>query len=131
MDVWMGPADKPEEWVYVRSFNVGLGAAESETPVGTFIVKKGSKLVDPPWTHPKTGEHFNGGDPKNPLGHFWVGLEGTGESTSFAGYGIHGTIEPESIGQRRSMGCVRLVDADIALVYELMGESLSTVKIVP
>jgi lipoprotein-anchoring transpeptidase ErfK/SrfK len=131
LDVWMGPADKPEQWVYVRSFSVGLGAAESETPMGTFVVKKGSKLVNPPWTHPKTGEHFEGGSATNPLGKFWIGLEGTGESASYAGYGIHGTIEPDSIGERRSMGCVRLADADIALMYELMGESLSTVRIVP
>jgi hypothetical protein len=131
LDVWMGPIDKPEQWVYVRSFGVGLGAADSETPIGTFVVKKGSKLVNPPWTHPKTGEHFEGGSARNPLGKFWIGLEGTGESSAYAGYGIHGTIEPDSIGQRRSMGCVRLADADIALMYELMGERLSTVQIVP
>ena len=34
-----------------------------------------------------------------------------------------------SIGQQRSMGCVRMGADDIALMFELMGETLSTVKI--
>src|SRR6185436_17727701 len=61
-DLWIGPTEQPQQWVYVRSFTVGLGE-QGSTPVGTFIVKKGSKLVNPPWTNPRTGEHFEGGDP--------------------------------------------------------------------
>jgi LysM repeat protein len=130
LDLWLGPADQPEQWVFVRSFPVGLGEGGS-TPTGTFVVKKGSKLQNPPWTNPRTGEHFGGHDPKNPIGKFWIGLEGTGDSAAFTGYGLHGTIDPGSIGQQRSMGCVRMGEADIALMFELMGESLSTVRITP
>jgi hypothetical protein len=130
LDVWMGPTSSPEQWVYVRSLQVGLGEKGS-TPIGNYIVKKGSKLVNPPWVNPRTGERFDGGDPKNPIGKFWVGLEGVGDSAPFVGYGIHGTIDPESVGQERSMGCVRMAAEDIALVFELMGEQVSSVKIQP
>ncbi len=130
LDLYMGPGDKPAEWVYVRSFPVGLGEANG-TPVGTFIAKKGSKLVDPPWINPRTGERFEGKDPKNPIGHRWIGIEGLGESAQHTGYGLHGTIDPGSIGQQRSMGCVRMGKEDIELMYELVGEGVSVVKIVP
>jgi LysM repeat protein len=130
MDLYLGEGDNVDNWVYVRSFRVGLGE-QGSTPVGTFRPKKGSKLVDPPWINPRTGEKFAGGDPKNPIGKFWVGLEGVGDAAQFNGYGIHGTIDPESIGQQKSMGCVRMAAEDIALVFELMGEQASVVKIVP
>ena len=54
-----------------------------------------------------------------------------GEAAALEGYGIHGTIDPGSIGKSMSMGCVRLGDADVALVYELLGEGSSVVHIVP
>ena len=46
------------------------------------------------------------------------------------GYGIHGTIDPDSIGQMKSMGCVRLRHDDVALVYELLTDQASRVTIV-
>jgi LysM repeat protein len=130
LDLYMGAADKPAEWVFVRSFKVGLGEGNS-TPPGEFIVRRGSKLVNPHWVNPRTGEKFAADDPKNPIGEHWIGLEGLGQYSTITGYGIHGTIEPGSIGQQRSMGCVRLGTEDIALLYELLGEGVSTVKIQP
>src|SRR5262249_50702499 len=130
LDLYMGAPDQPDDWVFVRSFRVGLGASDG-TPLGTFVVKKGSKLVDPPWINPHSGEKFVGGDPKNPIGHRWIGLEGVGESAQHTGYGIHGTIDPDSIGQQRSMGCIRLGNDDIELMFELLGEQVSVVRIVP
>jgi hypothetical protein len=129
LDLYMGPPDKQSDWVYVRSFPVGLGEGNS-TPIGSFIVRKGSKLVNPPWTNPRTGEHFDAG-PTCPIGKYWIGLEGVGDAASSLGYGLHGTIDPESIGKQKSMGCVRLGTDDIALLYELLGETLSQVKIEP
>lgn len=130
MDVYMGPTDRPEEWVYVRSFAVGLGESDT-TPIGEFVVRRGSKLVNPHWVNPRTGQRFDANDPLNPIGEHWIGLEGLGPFASITGYGIHGTIEPGSIGQQRSMGCVRLGAEDVALVYELLGEGVSRVNIVP
>lgn len=49
----------------------------------------------------------------NLFGAFWLGL-------SFAGYGIHGTIEPSSIGQYRSHGCIRMHPEDILALFSLV-----------
>jgi LysM repeat protein len=129
-DIFAGSPDDPENWVFIRSFRVGLGENDS-TPLGNFIVKRANKAANPPWTNPRTGEHFDGTDPKNPIGKFWIGLEGLGSSSAATGYGLHGTIEPDSIGQQKSMGCIRMGNEDIALTYELLVEQVSVVKIVP
>ncbi|NBQ16587.1 MAG: hypothetical protein EBU31_18715 [Proteobacteria bacterium] len=50
---------------------------------------------------------------------------------NFEGYGIHGTIDDDSIGQQRSMGCVRMHAKDVELVYELLTEPNSTITIAP
>jgi lipoprotein-anchoring transpeptidase ErfK/SrfK len=36
-------------------------------------------------------------------------------------------VEPQSIGKQMSMGCVRLGDAEVQVVYELIGESSTIV----
>lgn len=118
-------------WIYIRSFRVGLGE-HGTTPLGTFVVRPRSKLINPSWKNPRTGEEFAADDPKNPIGEHWLGLEGLDEATkAFQGYGIHGTVEPESIGKEMSMGCVRLAADDVALVYEMLEEGISIVRIVP
>jgi hypothetical protein len=130
LDLYMGPPESEDQWLYIRSFPVGLGDGGS-TPTGTFVVRRNSKLINPDWTNPRTGEHFASNDPKNPIGNRWIGLDGIGDAAGYAGYGLHGTIEPESIGREMSMGCVRLADGDIELVYELLGEQVSVVIIEP
>jgi hypothetical protein len=126
MDLYMGSGS---DRVFVRSFKVGLGEYGA-TPEGEFVVKQNSKLVDPAWTNPRTGEFFASGDLKNPLGKFWIGLIGVSENIrDLETYGVHGTIDPESIGQLRSMGCVRMLDGDIAMVYEVLIEGISHVEI--
>lgn len=130
MDVWHGPPSDPSRWVYIRSFDVGLGEGDG-TPVGTFVVSA-NKLENPGWVNPRDGrERYEPNDPKNPIGEFWLGLDGVGASEGVSGYGIHGTIDPVSVGKNLSMGCVRLRDEDIALVYELLAERVSVVEIVP
>jgi len=115
------------ERVMVASFPCGVGTNDS-TPVGAFKVRTGSKLIDPEWSNPRTGEKFKSNDPKNPIGERWIGLQGTTpETAKFTGYGIHGTVEPQSIGKQMSMGCVRLGDAEVQVVYELIGESSTIV----
>ena len=115
------------ERIMVASFPCGVGTNDS-TPVGTFKVRTGSKLIDPEWSNPRTGEKFKSNDPKNPIGERWIGLQGTTpETAKFTGYGIHGTVEPQSIGKQMSMGCVRLGDAEVQVVYELIGESSAIV----
>ena len=126
IDVWLGEGD---EAIFVRSLPVGLGEFNS-TPQGAFRVRRGGKMKNPSWTNPRTGEQFGADDPKNPIGEYWIGLDGIDQNNlQERGFGIHGTIEPDSIGQDRSMGCVRLADADIALVYEMLTEANSVVLI--
>lgn len=127
-DLFLGDAD---ERVFVRSFDVGLGESNT-TPVGTFRVRPNSKLINPEWTNPRTGQRFAADDPKNPIGEYWIGLEGIDAvSKTFEAYGIHGTIEPNSIGGQMSMGCIRMRDEDIAIVYESLVENASVIEIRP
>ncbi len=129
LDLYHGPADAPGEWVYVRSFGVGLGEGDS-TPIGMFVVRPDSKLENPGWVNPRNpAEKFAPDDPENPIGEYWVGLDGLGDAAVYTGYGIHGTVDPGSIGAERSMGCVRLAADDVALIYELLGEGESLVRI--
>lgn len=129
LDLYAGSPDEPREWRYVRSFDVGLGAEDS-TPTGNFVIRKDSKLVNPHWVNPRTGERFSADDPNNPIGERWLGLEGLGESAALTAYGIHGTIDANSIGDQQSMGCVRLGADDVEIVYELLSEDISRVTIV-
>lgn len=127
MDVYMGDG---AERVYVRSFPVGLGEYDS-TPVGTFKVRPNSKLINPEWVNPRTGERFLPDDPMNPIGEHWIGLVGVSDGVrDLGGYGIHGTIEPDSIGRQASMGCIRMGADDVAVIYELLVEDHSTIEIV-
>lgn len=144
MDVYAGPTPSPSSvgtsglpdgaepgWMYICSFPVGLGE-KGVTPIANFTVKAGSKLVNPHWVNPRTGEKFDAADPKNPIGERWMGLEALDEqSKGFTGYGIHGTIDPGSIGREMSMGCVRMGSADVEIAYELLMDRVSVVKIVP
>ena len=123
-----GPEDEP---VYIRSFSVGVGQ-DNSTPEGSWIVRRAGKLANPGWTNPRTGKVYAPNDPQNPIGEYWIGLKGNDEKTrGLAGYGIHGTIEPDSIGQQVSMGCVRLQPQDIAMVYTLLTNGHSKVMINP
>jgi lipoprotein-anchoring transpeptidase ErfK/SrfK len=117
--------------VLVATYPVGLGEHNS-TPTGAFMLKPGSKLVNPEWRNPRTGEFFKADDPKNPIGERWIGLQGVDAGNSKAmSYGIHGTTDPASIGKQASMGCVRLKDADVEVIYEALTEPNSTIVIVP
>lgn len=128
LNIFMGEgADR----VMVASYAIGLGELNS-TPTGAFVVRPKSKLIDPEWRNPRTGEFFQSNDPKNPIGERWIGLMGIEpHNRNFEGYGIHGTIELDSIGQQKSMGCVRMLPGDVELVYEVITEPNSTVIIAP
>jgi LysM repeat protein len=119
VDLCMGAGS---DRVVMTSLPCGLGSANG-TPTGRFRVRPGSKLLNPEWTHPVTGQQFKADDALNPIGEHWLGIEGIEASnSSLAGYGMHGTIEPESIGRDMSLGCVRLVAEDIAIVWETLGD---------
>ena len=69
-------------------------------------------------------------DPKNPLGGYWMGLTGiAGNAVDKNSYGIHGTIEPDTVGKQASMGCIRLRHDDIAFLYDLLVDGKSKVVV--
>ncbi|MDA0295656.1 MAG: LysM peptidoglycan-binding domain-containing protein [Planctomycetota bacterium] len=108
---------------------VGLGEFDA-TPTGLFRVRVNSKLVNPHWINPRTREEFKPNDPANPIGEHWIGLEGIENANrDVDGYGIHGTIDPASIGNQMSMGCVRMLSDDVQLVYEVLTHQGSTIEI--
>ena len=94
---------------YVHRYRIGVGR-DLSTTVGEFTVQ--NKRENPMWHRPDGGI-VEADDPQNPLGEYWIGL---GEHI-----GIHGTIDPESIGQDTSQGCIHLVDGDISEIFNLLG----------
>jgi lipoprotein-anchoring transpeptidase ErfK/SrfK len=92
----------------VKIYNVSTGENNS-TPVGDFKIT--SKLTDPVW--------FNKGvvvppeSPANVLGSRWMGFD-------IPGYGIHGTVEPDKIGQQVTAGCVRMRNNEVEELYNLI-----------
>ncbi len=124
MNVFLG--DGPGR-ILVRQFPVGLGEDDG-TPRGTWKVK--NKLENPTYYPPRGGKIVTADDPQNPLGERWIGLEGVaGDAVGQQRYGIHGTIEPHSIGQNASLGCVRMHNADVESLYDLLVVGHSTITI--
>lgn len=105
---------------FVKEYRIGVGKDES-TPIGSFTVT--TKLTNPTWYNPEGGV-IAADDPANPLGEHWIGISGG------RGYGLHGTIEPETIGAATSRGCIRMLAGDIAEVYDFLVENHSRVTIV-
>ena len=93
---------------FVHCYPIGTGAHDG-TPSGEFKVEE--KLENPTWYNPDGGV-VDADDPENPLGEFWLGLGNH--------IGIHGTIDPDSIGKAVSRGCMHLNDGDIEEVFGLL-----------
>ena len=85
-----------------------MGKEETPTPTGEFVVL--SRQLNPDWTNPRTGKVIPYGHPDNELGDAWMAIEND-EWPKGAGYGLHGTKDPRTVGTRCSNGCVRLVNA--------------------
>ena len=81
----------------------------NSTPVGVFKVT--DKLVNPTWY--KAGAVVPPGSADNVLGTRWIGI-------TQKGYGIHGTTEPEKLGQQVTAGCVRLSNDEVEELYSLV-----------
>ena len=115
LQAWLGD-------VCVRSYPVAIGA-NNKTPEGTFNVK--NKLKNPPYQpqHKTVAEHRPGGAADNPLGTRWIDIGNH--------YGVHGTIDPASIGRDASEGCIRMHNKDVEEVFDLVVVGASKVTIRP
>ena len=104
----------------VATFPVGVGSDERPTPKGLMHITR--KKFQPTWYVPASiaADHRKKGDPLpaavppgplNPLGEHAFYL-------SQAGYLIHGTNKPASIGLRATNGCIRLYPEDIKRLFD-------------
>ncbi len=53
-----------------------------------------------------------------------------GDARGRTGFAIHGTKYPDQLGMAKSRGCIRLLDEDVKLVYDLLRPGVSQVVIV-
>lgn len=83
--------------VILRSYPVGLGG--DKTPEGVF------RITD---------------KVKSPNGHDDGDFGSRGMQLSDTDYAIHGTKEPRSIGEDRSLGCVRMLKADVEELFDMV-----------
>jgi LysM repeat protein len=128
IEIWQGEPYTTDA-LYVTSFKVGLGA-DNSTPTGKWLVQQGNKLKNPTYHSPRGEGVIVADDPKNPLGEYWLGLQGMdGQALGKTSYGIHGTIEPDSIGKMASHGCIRMLNEEVAIVFEMLVDGKSEVII--
>jgi lipoprotein-anchoring transpeptidase ErfK/SrfK len=99
-------------------FPVGVGR-RGKTWSG--IERIDGKYVQPAWqapteiwgNRPGTPPVIPGGSPQNPMGAAALTMRG-GE------YAIHGTNNPASIGGFVSSGCIRMHNADVVTLYQMV-----------
>lgn len=105
-----------------RLSKVGKVYRRTETPTGEFVVVR--KDSEPYWYPPAWLKREMGWPakyrvppgPQNPLGNRWISFWRPG----YEGYGIHGTIAPDLIGQAVSLGCVRMLNEDVEELFEMV-----------
>jgi lipoprotein-anchoring transpeptidase ErfK/SrfK len=97
----------------VAAYPVTVGSGQIPTPTGEWkvrgIVKFPTFRYDEKMLrHGERGKNFYilKPGPNNPVGVIWIAL-------NKRGIGIHGTDEPDTIGQSVSHGCIRLANWDI------------------
>lgn len=91
-----------------KTYSISTGENNS-TPVGIFTVV--NRMEDPVWY--KQGAIVPAESPDNILGSRWLGL-------SVKGYGIHGTTEPDTVGQQVTAGCIRMLNSDVEELYAII-----------
>jgi lipoprotein-anchoring transpeptidase ErfK/SrfK len=101
----------------VQKFKVGVGKPQFPTPTGRFTII--NTVKNPTWENPyeSPGRVKIKPGKDNPLGTRWMGFH------LYKGgvYGIHGTNNPQSVGQQSSHGCVRMTIAEAEYLYERIG----------
>lgn len=106
-----------ENGVVKAIYPVAVGKASTPSPTGTFTIV--THVINPTYYH--HGVVIPAG-PENPVGNRWMGL-------SVAGYGIHGTNAPRSIGKAASHGCIRMSRRDLDRLFAQVSKG-DTVEIV-
>jgi len=98
------------------SYPIGAPKGDARWSGETYV---SDKRVNPTWTptaemrreNPALPAYVPGGHPQNPLGFRAMYL---GQTT----YRIHGTDAPWTVGQEVSHGCIRMLNQDVADLYQ-------------
>lgn len=85
--------------VLLRNYEVGLGAKDTPTPEGSFVITE--KV-------------------RNPNGSATGAFGSRGMTLSDTLYAIHGTDEPSSVGKDESHGCARMRKEDVEELFDLV-----------
>ncbi len=93
----------------VKEFKIATGKSSTPTPTGK------SRIVNKIKNRPYYKLGIPGGDPRNPLGDRWLGLQLRG--TYGTTYAIHGNNNASSIGKHISGGCVRMYNDEVRWLY--------------
>ena len=104
----LGIAGKP-----LKRYRVATGT-DNGTPAGTFKIV--NKLENPTWYY--AGAVVPPDSPENILGTRWFGFDAKG-------YGIHGTTLPDSIGKQETLGCIRMFNAEVEELYDMVSVGAS------
>ncbi len=99
---------------FFKSYKVGLGK-HGCTPVSKFVIN--DKIKNPTWWSPEGP--IPPGDPRNELGTRWMALKPL-ETGIGNDYGIHGTINPSTVGWESSNGCPRMYPPEAEELYMLV-----------
>ena len=98
----------------VKTYTIAVGRAGLETPAGVYTIN--DKQVNPSWHVPNSawagdlaGKTIPPG-PDDPIKARWMGI--------YAGAGIHGTDEVNSLGSAASHGCIRMAIPDVIDLYD-------------
>jgi len=92
----------------VKAYTVSTGK-DNSTPVGNFKIV--NRIKNPPWY--TKDRVIPSESPENILGSRWLGI-------SKESYGIHGTIDPESVGQQSTDGCIRMLNPDVEELFAVV-----------
>ena len=97
-------------YTLVKKFRCATGKASTPTP------QRKTTIVNKIKNRPFYKTSIPGGDPRNPLGKRWMGLniDGTQGST----YGIHGNNNEKSIGKNVSHGCIRMHNSEVEWLFD-------------
>jgi len=98
----------------INKYPVATGKDAKYTPEGKFTII--TKYLNPAWGGAGKFKPVKGGAPNNPLGKRWMGLSINGGGS----YGIHGNSNEESIGTFASLGCIRMFNKDVEILYDLI-----------
>lgn len=108
--------------IHVSTYPIGVGQEGWETPLGkTQVVRKREhptwvvpdSILENQAAHGKPIEKVMPPGPNNPLGDYAMNL-------GFQSIVIHGSPYPKGVGVRSSHGCIRMLNEDVAELFQLV-----------